>query len=76
MLAGDFCHAGDTTTGNIDFADGQEGVPVCGQDLAWLGVEVENFQFGHISRFSTIRAAITSGFTSFNTPAPAPFPAR
>jgi len=57
MLAGDLYHAGDTTTGYIDFADSKEGVPARGQDLARFGVEVYSLKSGHTQTLSTICAA-------------------
>lgn len=44
LLAGDFDHAGDTTAGYVDFADGQQGVPGSGKNLGRFGVEDKVFK--------------------------------
>jgi hypothetical protein len=50
-------HGEDPTAQGIDSVNGQQGIPVCGKDLAWFGFYGKFIGFGHNDASSTIHAA-------------------
>jgi protein-S-isoprenylcysteine O-methyltransferase Ste14 len=65
VLAGDFYHVGDTTAGDIDLGDGWDRVPRSGQYIGWLGLEGNEFEFGHTCRFSAPFVPLSPGLHVF-----------